>query len=279
MVDDASHTLPADPAALARALPDRPHWLYARSLLLGGATSVRLNAVGDAALVLEPSTAVLLVVGQPDPKLPRTMLAPDLLGPPLLAHEDALEGLHAALPGWTARRFVVHTLEAPMSADISPPPGVVMSAPLDPALLAGLSEDLRADAVDAPAAAVRVIGGEPVAVCFVSDLTETLWDVGVDTIAPARRQGHAMAAFLALAAVMAAQGRQPVWAAYEDYLPSLALAARLGFRSVARMVELSPPLRPGNSRGFVHEPPTGRQRTTPAGGVGGGRRGSGSGGV
>lgn len=40
---------------------------------------------------------------------------------------------------------------------------------------------------------------------------------------------------------MAAQGRQPVWAAYEDYPPSLALAAHLGFRPVARMTELLPP--------------------------------------
>ncbi len=38
---------------------------------------------------------------------------------------------------------------------------------------------------------------------------------------------------------MAAQGRQPVWAAYEDYPPSLALAARLGFQPVARMAELT----------------------------------------
>jgi len=118
---------------------------------------------------------------------------------------------------------------------------VVVSAPLDPAVLAGLPADVRADAENAPAAAVSVVDGSPVAVCMVSGLTETLWDVGIDTIESARRQGHATAAFLALAAVMAAQGRQPVWAAYEDYPPSLALAARLGFRPVARMVELAPP--------------------------------------
>lgn len=40
---------------------------------------------------------------------------------------------------------------------------------------------------------------------------------------------------------MATRGRQPVWAAYEDYAPSLALAARLGFLLVARMTELTPP--------------------------------------
>ncbi len=113
-----------------------------------------------------------------------------------------------------------------------------MSAPLDPAVLTGLPADVRADAEDAPAAAVRVVDGVPVAVCAVSDLTEMWWDVRIDTIESARRQGHATAAFLAMAGVMAAQGRQPVWAAYEDYPPSLALAARLGFRPVARLAEL-----------------------------------------
>ena len=117
---------------------------------------------------------------------------------------------------------------------------MIVSAPLDPAVLVGLPDDVRADAADAPAAAVRVVDGVPVAVCAVSDVTETLWDVGIDTVESARRQGHATVVFAALAAAMAAQGRQPVWAAYEDYAPSLRLAARLGFRPVARLIELSP---------------------------------------
>jgi len=61
---------------------------------------------------------------------------------------------------------------------------------------------------------------------------------GIDTIEGSRRKGHATATFLALATAMATQGRQPVWAAYDDYAPSLALAARLGFVPVARMAEL-----------------------------------------
>lgn len=233
-----SRALPADPAALATALPDDARWVYARSLLLSGDAHVRLGTAGDCALVLDPTTAVL--VGRPDPELLREVLA-EPPGRALLLEEDALAGARAALPGWNPRLFIVHLRPEPYPADTPPAPGVVVSAPLDPAVLAGLPADVRADAQDAPAAAVRVVDGVPVAVCSVSDLTETLWDVGIDTIEPARRQGHGIAAFLALAALMAAQGRQPVWAAYEDYPPSLALAARLGFRPVARMAELLPP--------------------------------------
>ncbi len=107
---------------------------------------------------------------------------------------------------------------------------MIVSAPLDPAVLTGLPDDMRRDAADSAAVAVRLIDGVPVSVCAVSDLTETLWDVGLDTVESARRQGHGAAVFRALAATMAAQGQQPVWAAYEDYVPSLAMAERLGFR-------------------------------------------------
>ena len=233
-----NRVLPTDPAALGAALPDEARWVYARSMLLAGHAHVRLGAAGDGALVLDPTTAVL--VGRPDPQLLREALA----GPPersLLIEEDALAGARVALPGWIARLFVVHLRPEPYAADTQFAPGVVVSAPLDPAVLAGLPAEVRADAEDAPAAALSFVDGLPVAVCAVSDLTETLWDVGIDTITSARRQGQATAAFLALAAVMAAQGRQPVWAAYQDYPPSLALAARLGFRAVARMAELVPP--------------------------------------
>jgi predicted GNAT family acetyltransferase len=71
-------------------------------------------------------------------------------------------------------------------------------------------------------------------------VTETLWDVGIDTLEGHRRRGHAAACFHALAAWMAGRGRQPVWSAYEDYPPSLTLAAKLGFQPVDRIAVLSP---------------------------------------
>ncbi|MDQ6775545.1 MAG: GNAT family N-acetyltransferase [Actinomycetota bacterium] len=151
--------------------------------------------------------------------------------------------MRAALPERIPRSFIVHMLSPPYPPGAPLAPGVVVSAPLDPVVLDGLPEDVRADALNAPAAAVRFVNEAPVAVCAVSDLTESLWDVGIDTVEPARRQGHGTAVFRALATEMAAQGRQPVWAAYEDDAPSLGMAARLGFRPVARMVALVPPAR------------------------------------
>lgn len=236
-----SAVLPAEPSALAAALPDVFRWVYARSLLISGSAEVRLAAARDAALVLDRTSAVL--VGRPDPGLLREVLAGNPPGPELLIQDDALLGVRTVLPEWIARPFIVHVLSQPYPPSAPLAPGVVVSAPLDPAALDGLPEDVRADALNAPAAAVRFVNEAPVALCAVSDLTESLWDVGIDTVEPARRQGHGTAVFRALATEMAAQGRQPVWAAYEDYAPSLGMASRLGFRPVARMVELVPPAR------------------------------------
>jgi len=238
-MDHGIRGLSAEPAALAAALPDLPRWVYARSLLLSGAAAVRVAAARDAALVLESTTAVL--VGRPDRQLLRDALGENPRGPTLLVEGDTLMAVREALPGWSERPFLVHGRHRRYVPDMPLAHGVVVSAPLDPGVLNGLPDDVRSDVAGAPAAAVRTLHGVPLAVCTVSDLTETLWDVGIDTIESTRRQGHGTAVFLALAAAMAAQGQQPVWAAYEDYMPSLAMASRLGFRPVARMVELTPP--------------------------------------
>ena len=74
-----------------------------------------------------------------------------------------------------------------------------------------------------------------------ASITETLWDVGIDTLEGHRRKGHARACYLALASHLAAQGFSPVWGAYEDNEASLAMAESLGFIPVDEfwVIELS----------------------------------------
>lgn len=223
---------------LMEGLPDVPRWVYARSALLGGGARVCGRSVA-AALVVDTSTAVL--VGQPDRDLLREVLG-EAANPPgaLLVQEDAVAEACAALPGWSSRSFLVHALPGSFPLEHAATSGVVVSDPLDLTLLAGLPDDVRADAADTAAAAVRFVDGSPVAVCTVADMSESLWDVGIDTIESQRRRGHATAVFHAMASTMAERGRQPVWAAYEGDTPSLALAARLGFQPVDRITELTP---------------------------------------
>lgn len=74
------------------------------------------------------------------------------------------------------------------------------------------------------------------AVCSSAFETENFWDVSIDTLASHRRRGLAAATFALLAAEMARHGKQPVWGSEEGNEASLALAARLGFRPVGRLV-------------------------------------------
>jgi len=84
-------------------------------------------------------------------------------------------------------------------------------------------------------------GGAPVAVCSAGAVTETLWDVGIDTLAGHRRRGHATAAYRALAAHLAETGRDPVWGAEDTNVASLRLADELGFEPVDRLAVLTRP--------------------------------------
>ena len=232
--------LPRQPQALADALPDAPRWVETRALLLSGNAAVEVNDLGDAAVVLDTTLPFGALVGRADPTLLRSVLDGVPADFELIVQLDTLPAAQQALSGWRAAQAVVHTLVDPYPSGQRAEPGVVVSTPPDLRWLQELPEDLRLYAGQAEAIAVRVVEGTVVAVCAAGDVTETLWDVGIDTLAAHRRRGYAAACFRALAAAMAQQGKQPVWGAYEDYPPSLNLAAKLGFQPVDRVAVLSP---------------------------------------
>ncbi len=232
--------LPHDPELLLAALPDVPRWVETRSLLLSGSGVLKIARRGDAAVVMDPQFPSGSVIGRVDTALLRDLVADVPEDFELIVQMDALAEATQALPGWTVAEVIIHSLAHPYHRGGGAEPGVVISAPPEERLLEHLPDDVRIYAAIAEAAAVRVLGEDVVAVCAASDVTETLWDVGIDTIEGHRRRGYATACFLSLAAWMAARGRQPVWSAYECYPPSLELAEKLGFQPVDRIAVLSP---------------------------------------
>ncbi|MEA2222868.1 MAG: hypothetical protein QOH83_1244 [Solirubrobacteraceae bacterium] len=232
--------LPADPRTLAAALPDVPRWVETRALLLSGEAVVRHSARGDGAVVLEPALPFGCLVGRADAALLRDVLDGVAEDFELVVQTDAVDDAHAALPGWTVAPATIHTLASPWPAGSGAAPGVVVSAPPQQRWLQRVPEagEMRRYAAEADAIALRLVDGHVVAVCTAGDVTESLWDVGVDTLDGHRRQGHASAAFDALAAHMAVRGRQPVWGAEDDNVASMAMAARLGFEPVDRVAVL-----------------------------------------
>jgi len=117
---------------------------------------------------------------------------------------------------------------------------VEVSSPPDPDVVERLPSDDATWEASCDALAVVFADGIAVASCQAA-VTETLWDVGVDTYEESRRRrGHAATAFRALAAFLAAQGKQPVWCAYPDNIASTRLAAKLGFHPIGQLAVLTP---------------------------------------
>ncbi|PZS33576.1 MAG: hypothetical protein DLM58_07400 [Pseudonocardiales bacterium] len=230
--------LPDDPQALAAALPDEPRWIETRSLLHGDCI-LRVSADGQGAVALDKELESGTLIGRADPSLLGETLAEVAPNFELLVQVDALEQARQALPGWTVALVVVHRLPSRYAGEPTRP-GVRIAVPPEPRWFEGLPEDFQY-AATAHAAAVQLVDGAVVAVCAAGDVTETLWDVGIDTLKDHRRNGYAVACFHALATAMAAQGRQPVWCAYADYPPSIELAAKLGFRPVDQVIVLTRP--------------------------------------
>ena len=231
--------LPDGPEALAAALPDVPRWVETRWLLRSGEGALTVGA--DGGVVAAAHLRLGAVIGRPITALLREALAdvPDDFE--LIVQMDALEEARRALPGWDVAEATVHSPSRPYEGGARVEPGVVVSAPPAARWVQQVPSEDRPFAARAAALAVRLVGGSVVAVCMAAAVTETLWDVGVDTFEGHRRRGYAAACFRALAAHMASQGRQPVWSAEEDNVASLALAAKLGFRAVDRFALLSPP--------------------------------------
>jgi len=234
--------VPSDARALAVALPDVPRWVETRALLLSGEALLRHAADADGAIVLDPALPSGFLVGRADRALLRDVAAGAPAGFELVVQADAIDAACAALPGWAPATATVFSPRSPWRAsDVGAPPGVVVCAPPEERWLLRVPEAdaMRFYAGLAEAIALALVGGEVVAVCAAGDVTESLWDVGIDTLPGHRRRGHATAAFRALAAHLAAGGRQPVWCAEDDNTASMAMAARLGFEPVDRIAILT----------------------------------------
>ncbi|MDP9495508.1 MAG: GNAT family N-acetyltransferase [Actinomycetota bacterium] len=204
-----------------------PRWIEVRSLLLHDEATV----VGDPSggVVVGDDGFTVGVVGLPDAGVldrARTLFAPDA---ELLVVPEALEHVTGLLTEGRPRRAILHRLHEPITevsiADVE-------IAEVDERFISSMPPDLAPEVEGAYVAAFRSEGGVVVSVCGAASITETLWDVGIDTLEGHRRRGHARACFLALAGHLAADGLQPVWGAYDDNEESLGMARSLGFHAV-----------------------------------------------
>jgi GNAT superfamily N-acetyltransferase len=244
-------TTPPVTERLARLLPDVPRYLETRSMLLSGRCEVLgLEERGPkpsfvARGLEEGKEQMVCLVGRPSSGAIREAVRRNRNeGTVMVVPEDAPH-IEGALPGWTATRATLHLLgnasRLPYLAEGELRP--FKASDLD-AASDELPEDLRSflkDAIGrgAPMAATFA-GGRPVSFCCASDETEGLWDISIDTLEEHRRQGHAARCVSWMVDEMRRRGKEPVWGAEETNLPSMRLAAKLGFISVDELVLFRP---------------------------------------
>jgi len=224
-----------DAAALLANIPDVPHLVEARGMLLSGDGGV-IWTDGASAILHSPDDLLACVVGS----VPATELAAALSQLPpkteLVIGEEYVP--NAGVPGWTGQIAIVHV--EPEHLAVSSAPGcevrvLGIGEPLDLSLV---PLDLRRELEDAftfSPLAVTSVNGRPVAFCYAGWVTETLWDMSIDTLESWRNRGYARAAAAALLSAMRSRGKRAVWAALSSNEPSLRLAARLGFSPVSRV--------------------------------------------
>lgn len=230
---------------IAGLLPDLPRWVEARSYLLGGGCEV-LGLRESPALSLvvrDPDTELLIAVGAPEPLVLRTAAARCGPGALLIAAPEDADGVARALPAWRRTRAILHRLADPSRLPDDSEGRVRF---LDPAEVAGLPVDgalrreLEHAAGESPVAAAFA-GGEAVSFCYAASVTETLWDISIDTVPGQRRRGYAGLCVAFMIRHMHARGKQPVWCAAEGNPASWLLARRLGFEPVDELALFEPP--------------------------------------
>lgn len=223
-------------ASLLARLPDIPRWVIPRFLLASGHGRWHGDEVAGHGIVVDQAGRLGCVIGAPSPTTVREIAASLGSEASLIAPYDIHAVLCDALPHWSIQRAHLHILGGAGSAALASAADRTVrwvdGHDLPHFTLPGaLRRELEAGLRAGPLAAAFV-GTQPVSFCYAFAVTETLWDVAVDTLAPFRRQGHASRCVAAMIRHQRSQGRRPVWGAADDNPASLAMAECLGFEPV-----------------------------------------------
>lgn len=234
-MNDAATSAIALPS-IARRIPDLARWVEARALLLSEEGQIfGLQETPELSLVIrEPETNALFVIGAPALSAIRTALAANERGGEVIAPMADAAWLAELLPGWKRNRIIVHKLEdagrlpqPPADAVRFLAPALIPHMPIDPEL----RQELESGAGQSLIAATFV-EQQPVSFCYAGAITESLWDVSIDTVPQYQRRSYAAWCAAYMIRHMEGQGKKPVWQALEDNPASWRLAEKLGFKPV-----------------------------------------------
>jgi RimJ/RimL family protein N-acetyltransferase len=230
-----------DHASLAHQLPDLPRWVEARSYLLAGQGDLfGVQQEPALAFVLrDPDAETVFVVGTPAVHALHAAVQPSV--DEVIAPDEQTPWLTHTLPAWTRTPIRLHQLPDP--GRLPPATRTVRFLDVDRLDRYQLPGDVVEELTENPANALiaaTFVGPQPVSFCYAGSITETLWDVSIDTLPAYRRQGHAAQCATFMIRFLQGRGQQPVWASAEDNPASWRLAHTLGFVAVDTLALFAP---------------------------------------
>ena len=228
---------------LASNLPDIPRWVETRDKLLSGRCELLgLEDDGSMDFVVKGDDSLICVVGTPGIAAIETAVHKSSPQAEVLAIPENSEHVASALRGWQQKKAFIHLLAKPVEGEVPKDvtvrfvrkPEISFLKDEFPTLASELSYVLSISR-----AAALFEKDKPISFCSVASQTESLWDVSIDTLPSYRRRGYAQACVQFLINEMLKNGKQPVWGAEEWNVPSLNLAAKMGFEVVDHLFVFS----------------------------------------
>lgn len=230
---------------LAQALPDIPRYVETRAMLIANQCEVfGLDASHPQSFVARHlETGLISVIGSPPVEAIRQAVEADIDEDTVLAFDDNFELVREALPGWRFERATLHLLGEASYLPEATEGSVRFLTSVEVEALSGVPEDLKEELIleaTHTEIAATFADGKPVAFCYAGSVTETLWDISIDTLEGYRHRGFAGQCVAFLIDHFACRGKRPVWGAVESNAASRKLAAKLGFVPVDELFVFEP---------------------------------------
>lgn len=226
-------TTDADAAALLAVIPDTPRHVEARSCLIAGTADLLYwDSQPFAYALINRNTATLFVHGAPKPAIIGDWAQHVKAEMELVGDEGHADALKALLPGWDYYPAILFRLAGSAAA---PAKGDTAWLSLNEIRTVKMPEVVREEILVGAVTgrvACSLEEGRPVSFCYAGGVTETLFDIAIDTLSGFRRKGHARRAAALMISDMAGRGLAPVWGAVEGNIASIRVAKRLGFEPV-----------------------------------------------
>ena len=213
-------------------------------MLLTGRGSIVETGLLDAPTVVASASTMLAVVlrwDQPDTltralrNVPREF---SIVGP-----AEAVDAVRRALPRRANEEATLFHLPAERAARLSEAPAARLLRTDEYRQLDNLPPILRGELRDArhhSPIAIAEADNRPVSFCYSGWETEKHWDLSIDTLDSHRQRGHGAAACTCLIQHFAALGKTAVWGSVDSNPASTALASKLGFTAVDRLMVFYP---------------------------------------